>query len=351
MLKRRKVFPVTERNNACPDGFAEHLQACLREDFPGRLVQWQKRSGRHDMPWQVSDPYWRWLSEIMLQQTQVPVVREYFERFVRAFPTVQALAGAQEDQVMRLWAGLGYYARARNLHAAARMIVERFDGRFPQTVEELEQLPGIGRSTAGAIASFAFGVPAPILDGNVKRVLSRVFAHGDVHSAQALRDFWAVSEALVSPVDPGIYNQAFMDLGATVCTKARPSCESCPVRDMCLADQRDIAQLLPTARPKQARRAQKGVFLLCWQEDRIFLQRRGERGIWQGLMSLPWVEAWEGGRLLTTITHDFTHFRLTAQVREVDPADLPESDGVWLTLAEALDAALPTPLRELLESL
>ena len=210
--------------------------------FTTQLIDWQKKHGRHDLPWQTDDPYQIWLSEIMLQQTQVATVCDYFPRFVHRFPTVQSLAEADEDEVLALWAGLGYYRRAQNLHAAARQIMCDFGGQFPQNRIELQQLKGVGRSTAAAIAVFAFRQPETILDGNVQRVLCRVFAlDGNPQQTAFEKQLWQLAENLLpaNPNDLRAYIQGLMDLGATVCTRSKPKCTECPQNAICLALQQN----------------------------------------------------------------------------------------------------------------
>ena len=221
-------------------------------DFADRLVAWQKAAGRHDLPWQKTrDPYRIWLSEIMLQQTQVATVIPYFQRFLARFPTLQALAEASPDVVSAHWAGLGYYARARNLHRCARQIVAVHAGKFPESTAELTALPGIGRSTAAAIAVFAFGRRAAILDGNVKRILCRCFGiAGNPGQAAVDRELWALTERLLPEGDCEAYTQGLMDLGATVCTRSRPRCGDCPLGESCRARLEGRQSELPTARPR-----------------------------------------------------------------------------------------------------
>ena len=272
------------------------------------LIRWQRRHGRHHLPWQktrlelgtpaggaavLRDPYRVWLSEVMLQQTQVATVIPYFEAFLRAFPTVTDLAAADAEQVMGLWAGLGYYSRARNLHAAARQVAEA-GGAFPQTAQELEALPGVGRSTAAAIAVFAFGERAAILDGNVKRVLSRVFAvEGDPAGSVTLARLWTHAEAELPPegapaADLIDYTQGLMDLGAMVCTRSRPDCGRCPLATLCQARQQGEPERYPQARRKKT--VPVRAVNLLWVEDaqrRVLLQARPDSGLWGGLWSLP----------------------------------------------------------------
>ncbi|MBO7380575.1 MAG: A/G-specific adenine glycosylase, partial [Neisseriaceae bacterium] len=216
--------------------------------FTTQLIVWQRKYGRHNLPWQVNDPYKIWLSEIMLQQTQVATVCDYFMRFIQRFPSVSELANADEDEVLALWAGLGYYSRARNLHAAARQIMHDFGGKFPQNRVELQTLKGVGRSTAAAIAVFAFCLPETILDGNVKRVLCRVFAlDGDLQNKAFEKELWHRAEQLLpsNRNELSAYIQGLMDLGATVCTRNKPKCEQCPQNNICQARQQNRIDALP----------------------------------------------------------------------------------------------------------
>jgi A/G-specific adenine glycosylase len=340
--------------------------------FAAAVIAWQSRHGRHDLPWQgTRDPYRVWLSEIMLQQTQVATVIPYYQRFVERFPDVAALAAADEDDVLRLWSGLGYYSRARNLHRAARMIVAQHGGAFPRTRAEIEALPGVGRSTAAAIAGFAFGARAAILDGNVKRVLARHFAVAGFPGDRAVeQDLWQLAESLL-PVD-GIegYIQGLMDLGATVCTTRAPGCARCPVRATCRALLEDRVDALPAPRPRKTvpRRA-TGMLLLVRDGD-VLLQKRPPAGVWGGLWSLPEVDPGADVRrvalanfgcvvaaveTLGVLRHAFTHFTLditpiVARVGEVQ-SRAAQPGVMWLPVADAIGAALPTPVRRLLGAL
>ena len=232
------------------------------EEFARRLCSWQREKGRQNLPWFTSDPYRRWLSEIMLQQTQVSVVRDYFSRFLQAFPTVDDLAEASEEDVMRLWAGLGYYSRARNLHKAAKEIAAA--GRFPQTRAAWEKLPGVGSSTAAALASFCNGEVAAVCDGNVKRVLARIFAlSAPINQSKTAKLLQQRAEALVSRTDPGCYNQAMMDLGAMLCTRTTPKCEQCPVGEFCKASRQGNPLDYPVKAPAKPRRTALVHALLC----------------------------------------------------------------------------------------
>jgi len=260
------------------------------KQFATVLVNWQKQHGRQTLPWQhTGDAYKVWLSEVMLQQTQVATVLAYYARFLHAYPTVVDLAAAPEQDVMQLWAGLGYYTRARNLHACARQVVARFGGQFPNTVEELESLPGIGRSTAGAIASLAYGAQAPIMDGNVKRVFCRYYGvEGYPEQTAIKKELWNIATANVPENHPGVYNQALMDLGATCCVPRNPNCAVCPLMGSCEALRKGMVGLLPTPKPKKARQELHFVSLLVEDErEALLMEPQTEKGIWQGLWMVP----------------------------------------------------------------
>lgn len=296
--------------------------------FPDRLLDWFDRHGRHDLPWQrPRTPYRVWISEIMLQQTQVATVIPYFERFVARFPDCAALADAPLDEVLHHWSGLGYYARARHLHAAARHIVATHGGDLPATLAEVEALPGIGRSTAGAILALGREARHPILDGNVKRVLCRHFAIDGWPDAPAvLKQLWVLADSLTPSARVADYTQAIMDLGATVCTRSVPRCAECPVAASCEARARGLTARLPAPRPPRVLPERHSHFLLLEDPDGNFLlARRPARGIWGGLWGFPEIApeddaaAWcrrhgldvlQAPTRLPTVTHTFTHFRL-----------------------------------------
>jgi A/G-specific adenine glycosylase len=260
-------------------------------DIAGPLVQWQQVSGRHELPWQLSrDPYRVWLSEIMLQQTQVTTVMGYYERFLARFPDVDALAAATLDEVLALWAGLGYYSRARNLHRCAQAVVTQHAGQFPSQAHQLAELPGIGPSTAAAIASFCFGERVAILDGNVKRVLSRVLAFdGDLAQGAQEKALWARAQALVpaNAADMPAYTQGLMDLGASLCATRTPQCEACPLARLCRARAAGTQGQYPVKTRKLVRRALASWCLWVRQDDAVWLQQRPDSGVWSGLWSLP----------------------------------------------------------------
>jgi A/G-specific adenine glycosylase len=338
-------------------------------DFAPRLIDWQRRHGRRDLPWQrTRDPYRVWLSEIMLQQTQVATVIGYYERFLQRFPDVQSLAAADLSAVMPLWAGLGYYARARNLHACARAVVGTHGGQFPRSAGELAQLPGVGRSTAAAIAAFCFDERAAILDGNVKRVLARHFGiDGDPGKAAVERRLWALAADLlpVRPADMPDYTQAVMDLGATLCTRAAPRCDDCPLRASCVARREARVAHLPTARARRAPTQRSAHWLILVRDDAVLLEARPPAGVWGGLLAPP---AFDSRRALAQALlalgietrprawpqrrHAFTHFTLTFTPHVVAAPTgalvAAEPGRLWLPLSTLHSAALPTPVRALL---
>lgn len=343
----------------------------IEQSFAPRLIAWQCRHGRHDLPWQARrDPYAIWLSEIMLQQTQVETVIPYYQRFLARLPDVAALAAADEDEVLALWSGLGYYSRARNLHQAAKIVVQDFGGTFPPAIEKLMGLPGIGRSTAAAVAVFAFGERGAILDGNVKRVLCRLFGVEGWPGEKAVENsLWALADSLLPDRDIQAYSQGLMDFGATLCRRSKPACAACPFSEDCLANRHGRQAELPTARPRKALPERHTAMLLLLHAGEILLEKRPPSGIWGGLWSLPECAAgadpaacarqlgFEVQPLapLPKLTHTFTHFRLHIQPQALSvsrrTAGLNEPGRLWLPLADACQAALPTPVRKLLEQL
>ncbi len=358
--------------------------------FADALIAWQRRAGRHDLPWQrTRDPYRIWVSEIMLQQTQVSTVLGYYDRFLARFPDVATLAAAPIDDVLRHWSGLGYYSRARNLHACARAVVERHGGAFPATPESLEALPGIGRSTAAAIAAFAWGVAAPILDGNVKRVLCRAFGVEGFPGERAVEQrLWAIAARELPAAGEDrmqAYTQGLMDLGATLCMRTRPRCEACPVAERCEARAQGRIEALPTPRPARVVETRSADWLLLRAAGAVLLERRSSTGLWGGLWSLPElspprrvepgdpagvrVDAAAAAAWVTThvapvpdapvafgeVRHAFTHFRLRARVWQAalsggEPPPAPDGH-LWLGLSEADGAPLPKPVKTLLTGL
>jgi A/G-specific adenine glycosylase len=340
--------------------------------FAARVVAWQQAHGRRDLPWQrTRDAYRIWLSEVMLQQTQVAAVLPYFARFVDALPNVEALASAPLERVLELWSGLGYYRRAHHLHAAARAVVARHGGRFPVDAATLATLPGIGRSTAAAIAAFASGERGAILDGNVKRVLARHRGVGGWPGEPRVQAvLWREAEALLPPAaDIEAYTQGMMDLGATLCTRVRPRCDACPVHDDCVARRDARIDALPAARPRKPLPQRAIAVLLLERAGRILLEQRPPVGIWGGLWSLPEMplDADLADHVAlcfgltpgtidrgTPIEHAFTHFRLTLHPLHVqvtdDPCALHAPGTQWLARDEALRCALPAPIRRLIRA-
>ena len=348
--------------------------------FASRLIRWQHQHGRHDLPWQGADAYRVWLSEIMLQQTQVATVIPYYQRFNASFPTIAALAAASEEQVLTHWSGLGYYARGRNLHRAARIIAEKYQGEFPHDNEQILELPGIGRSTAAAICALAWHERRAILDGNVKRVLARYCGvEGWAGDKKIEAQLWQRAESLLPlssremvgegrGVDSSIatYTQALMDLGATICTRSKPKCKECPVQSDCVAFQSGRVSELPTPRPRKAIPERYAVFLMLMHDNDILLEKRPSSGIWGGLWCPPqfddegaakdWfvrngMSASYGGRL-ETFTHTFTHFKLHITPLKIQLARKPlraaQPGSLWLDVDEALRAAIPAPVRTML---
>ena len=350
-----------------------------------RLVAWQRIHGRHGLPWQnTRDPYRVWLSEIMLQQTQVTAVLDYYQRFLSKFPTVKALAQAPADQVMAQWAGLGYYARARNLHACAKQVMSTWNGKFPPDAAGLATLPGIGPSTAAAIAAFCYGERAAILDGNVKRVLARLFAiEGDPTSRPIELQLWAQARELVPTVracaqDPNVmsaYTQGLMDLGATVCSRGRPNCEACPLKKDCLAFLQGRCDELPWPRARKVLPERSTAMLIAYRPGHLLLVQRPTTGIWGGLWSLPEcaselapAAACEQLGLnvkkierLAEFLHVFTHYRLTVRPHLVQiesgsaatlsPAQRLVSGHEWVPIKKLHEYGLPAPVRKLLDGL
>jgi len=340
------------------------------QGFAAAVLDWYRRHGRHDLPWQRPATAYRvWVSEVMLQQTQVATVIPYFERFMARFPDVASLAAAGEDEVLALWSGLGYYARARNLHRAARALVAQHGGRFPATRESLEALPGIGRSTAGAILSLARGERRAILDGNVKRVLARFHAvPGWPGQTAVARELWSLAEAYTPAADAAAYNQAMMDLGATVCRR-RPDCGRCPVAAGCRARAEGRPQAYPGPRPSRERPLRRTRMLLIRGEGGVLLLRRPPSGIWGGLWSPPecppdadpaaWCRARLGLEIATgeawpALEHGFTHFRLQIEplpARLLGGRLMEGPEHVWYNPGSTRPQGLPAPVSRLLARL
>jgi A/G-specific adenine glycosylase len=346
--------------------------------FSQAVVEWQRSHGRHTLPWQnTRDAYRIWLSEIMLQQTQVAAVLGYYARFLERFPTVQALADAPSEDVMAHWSGLGYYTRARNLHACAKRVVLDYGGVFPSDPALLAELPGIGRSTAAAIAAFSAGARAAILDGNVKRVFARVFGINEYPGIKPVEDaLWRRAEALL-PEDDGIeaYTQGLMDLGATLCTRSRPDCARCPLQARCVAFATGRQAELPVRKPKKATPEKRTAMLVIVDGGQVLLEQRPDSGIWGGLLSLPEVGGHvpvededdlfdtadmaraaaqfgevEEVQALGHLVHVFTHYRLHIAPFMVRLAARGGASGrhLWWKLDAIAQAPLPAPVKKLL---
>ena len=344
--------------------------------FAERLLAWFAVQGRHHLPWQQDiTPYRVWVSEVMLQQTQVAMVLPYYARFMARFPIVHALAQSPLDEVLHLWTGLGYYARARNLRRCAQILVEKHDGQFPEKLDEVMALPGIGRSTAGAILAIALGQRQSILDGNVKRVLARVFGiAGDPGSAAVLAQLWAAADACTPGPAVSAYTQGIMDLGATLCTRARPACTVCPMNDGCVAALEGRQEELPTRKRRRPRGSREATLLLAESGSEgslaVLLERRPAVGVWGGLWSPPQFESefaaldWcrrEIGEpdyrptALPAIHHAFTHFDLCLKplrVRCQGTAAVHDGDArLWYRLDSPPRVGLPQPIRQLFQRL
>ncbi len=341
-------------------------------DFSGRLIIWQKQYGRHDLPWQnTTDPYAIWVSEIMLQQTQVSAAIGYYAKFMTRFPTIAALANATQDEVLQHWSGLGYYSRARNLHNAAQTIMDEHSGEFPQNFETMQTLSGIGRSTAAAIASFAFNQVQTILDGNVKRVLTRHFAIAGWPSTPKIeKQLWTLAENLLPKSQMVAYTQGLMDLGATLCTRSKPKCGTCPLNSTCEAYKQNLVGELPTPKPRKTIPEKQITMLIFLYGDEVLLEKRPPTGIWGGLWSFPETESTSdfaalshnkfginalANQPLPRLSHTFTHFKLHIQPQPLQVLtqlnQAKESGHVWLTIEDAIGAAIPSPVRTILQSL
>lgn len=339
-----------------------------------RVLQWFDHSGRKDLPWQQDiNPYRVWVSEIMLQQTQVSTVIPYFLRFMEELPTVTALAAASEDQVLHLWTGLGYYSRARNLHKTARLVCDEYQGEFPNNVEQLSDLPGIGRSTAGAIVSIAFQLPAAILDGNVKRVLARFHAiEGWPGQTAVLKNLWQVAEAHAPTQRVADYSQAMMDLGATLCTRSKPACPLCPLNKDCSAHKLGTQLELPGKKPRKKLPVKTTQMLIIKNaDDELLLEKRPPTGIWGGLWVFPQIATEENasqyckdtlGQAPLTIDrwdnyrHTFSHYHLEISpvviTLKTAPLIVMEADQqLWYNLHQPATIGLAAPIKKLMARL
>ncbi|WJV63545.1 A/G-specific adenine glycosylase [Pectobacteriaceae bacterium CE70] len=341
------------------------------QPFTRQVLDWYERYGRKTLPWQLKKtPYKVWLSEVMLQQTQVTTVIPYFQRFMAKFPDVTALATAPLDEVLHLWTGLGYYARARNLHKAAQIITAKHGGIFPTTFETIADLPGIGRSTAGAILSLALEQRYPILDGNVKRVLARCYAvAGWPGKKDVEQRLWAISEDVTPAQHVNCFNQAMMDLGAMVCTRSRPKCELCPLNNCCIAYANHSWTEYPGKKPKQTLPEKTAWFLLLQQDDTVWLEQRPAMGLWGGLFCFPQfnnrdeLESWLRQRGIKTdqlqqwvaFRHTFSHFHLDIVPLWINAAPyrscMDEGAGLWYNLTQPPSVGVAAPVDRLLRQL
>ena len=343
-----------------------------KADFSSSVLKWFDLHGRTQLPWQSNKTAYRvWLSEIMLQQTQVATVIPYYQRFLKSFPTIQTLADASIDHVLQHWQGLGYYARARNLHCAAQIMRDKYQSEFPLEMSEVLALPGIGRSTAGAILTFACNQSWPILDGNVKRVLARCYqVEGWYGTAKTMAELWQITEQLTPKTKADDYNQAMMDLGALVCTKSKPDCENCPLTQSCDSFSNDTQYLYPGKKPnKKVKPKKQTLMLLHYYENQLLLYRRPPVGIWGGLWSLPEIESdqdlseWQNQNLGYTtapkeiksdlLRHQFTHFSLDISVAIIALDHLPArvsdtTDFKFIDQRAIPNYGLPTPVSKLL---
>jgi A/G-specific adenine glycosylase len=325
----------------------------LKQQFSSAIILWQMQHGRHHLPWQQQGPYATWISEIMLQQTQVITVIDYFKRFMQRFPTLHDLAHAPVDDVLSLWAGLGYYARARNLHQCAKMIIKDFHGVFPNTLTALTTLPGIGPSTAGAILALGHQQHGVILDGNVKRILARCFGlHGDTQSSFSMKQLWRISHHLTPIKDCHIYTQGMMDLGATICHKSAPSCGLCPVQNICYAHKHNVIQHLPYKKLKKNKPTFEKTMYFFVNKDRVGLNKQSEKGIWHGLW-VPIIQTGHNHQEQTACTHYpiFKHV-FTHQTWLIKPIVIytcnPDIQD-WFSYQDALQLGIPKPVKDILE--
>jgi len=331
-----------------------------------QLIPWQKKCGRHDLPWQKEpDPYTVWLSEIMLQQTQVITVIPYYQRFIQKFPHIKNLAQASTDEVMSYWSGLGYYSRARNLHRAAGIIMREYRGNFPQTHEAIQQLPGIGRSTAAAIMVFAYGKRAAILDGNVKRVFARYFGIKQYPGeSAALKQLWRLAETALPESNTAdsirTYTQALMDLGSTVCQRRKPLCNQCPLQQGCVALINNQVAQLPVSKPVKQLPVRETVFMIYRNNNKVLLKKRPEKGIWGGLWCFPESEMNTQKKsivqqtqmvMLPQLRHTFTHFKLSIHpcLHDVYIKTTASADMIWVNPKQALQMAIPVPVKKLIQ--
>ena len=325
------------------------------------MLTFYDQFGRKDLPWQLNKTaYSVWVSEIMLQQTQVKTVIPYYLKFMNRFENVESLAKADIDEVLIFWAGLGYYSRARNLHACAKQIVEDFKGEFPKNLEQVVSLPGIGESTGGAILSLAYGLPEAILDGNVKRVLARVFlVDGWYGNSKVGKELWEISRKYTPTVRTGDFNQAMMDLGAGICNRSKPQCDNCPLNKHCEANLQNKTVEYPHRKPKKLIPTKYATMLLSLKNSKVLLHKRPPSGIWGGLWSFPELEQEKAANLTVSgkFKHTFSHYHLQATVVSENTNDLnlhkalqaeDNNQLAWHNVNELNKLALPTPIKKYL---
>ena len=330
------------------------MEVLKKPAFNISIIKWHKKFGRHDLPWQNSkDPYHVWVSEIMLQQTQVVTVISYYQKFITKFKTIKALAQASEDLVLSMWSGLGFYSRARNLHAASIMIMKEYSGHFPDNFQDMIKLPGIGRSTAGAILAFCFNKPYPILDGNVKRVLSRVYGiTTPINNSSTEKKLWLISEKNLPKKNIDIYTQAIMDFGATLCIPKKPKCNICPLTQSCIAFDKGLTAQIPKKNIVKKNDIKKTHFYIYEYQKQVFLVKN-RSGVWNGLWLPPNEEIKLKNKQIIKHGHRqsvFSHYKLVFEYTFVRALSKPEIKlkGLWINWQDIQDLGLPTPIKKLL---
>ncbi len=330
------------------------MEVLKKPAFNISIIKWHKKFGRHDLPWQKSkDPYHVWVSEIMLQQTQVVTVISYYQKFITKFKTIKALAQASEDLVLSMWSGLGFYSRARNLHAASIMIMKEYSGHFPDNFQDMIKLPGIGRSTAGAILAFCFNKPYPILDGNVKRVLSRVYGiTTPINNSSTEKKLWLLSEKNLPKKNIDIYTQAIMDFGATLCIPKRPICNICPITQSCVAYVNGLTTQIPKKNPVKKNEIKKTHFYIYEYQKQVFLVKN-RSGVWNGLWLPPNEEIKLKNKQIIKHGHRqsvFSHYKLVFEYTFIKALAKPEIKlkGLWINWQDIQDIGLPAPIKKLL---
>ena len=332
--------------------------------FSKKIIDWQKSQGRNNLPWQKKSAYEVWISEIMLQQTQVETVIPYYEAFIKIFPEIKTLAKSSEEQVMSLWSGLGYYSRARNIHKTAKIILNEYKGQFPQDFKNLVELPGIGPSTAGAILSLAFELPGIILDGNVKRVIARFKGITDpVDNSKTQKEMKSFAEALLPENSFREYSQGIMDLGSLLCRPKNPDCDNCPVSKSCQALKLGIQENIPLKTPSKPKKEKKIDWLLISSNNKILLKRNDSKGIWKNLWLFPSkdilsqenVSLLERKESLPEIVHNLSHRKLNIstvkyRIKNKDRLKIDRSNSVWVSKADSVKMGMPKPIKEIIEN-